>query len=134
MVMSEPAMKTAERYWHGGDAPDALLDWVSENVVEAIRECWETDAPAGWIEEKEGRLLLKIGGPGKPTAEDPTGMTDIYTVKFDLLSELTDYSEPYADVGSLSDVQKEDMRERSTALRKLADDIAGLASRAAESA
>jgi hypothetical protein len=58
---------------------------------------------------------------------------DIYLVAFDVLDRLTEYSEPYADMGGpRSDAQREDMRERAAALRKLADEVAALADRAAQ--
>lgn len=124
-----------ERYWNAGEVPDALLDWVNENVVAAIKDCWEDDEPAGWVEVECGRMVLTVGGPGKPTEDDPAGERDIYSLTFDLLEELTEYSEPYANIGGpCSDAQREDMRERAAALRKLADDIAKLAADAHETA
>lgn len=123
----------SERYWEAGEAPEVLLDWVNENVVAAIKDCWEDDKPVAWAIVKDGRIVLTIGGPGKPTAEDPSGQRDIYTLTFDVLEELTVYSAPYDDIGGpCSDEQREDMRERAAALRKLADDVAALAARAAE--
>ena len=123
----------SERYWEAGEAPEALLDWVNENVVAAIKDCWEDDKPVAWADVKDGRIVLTIGGPGKPTAEYPSGQSDIYTLTFDVLEELTEYSAPYEDIGGpCSDEQREDMRERAAVLRKLADDVAALAARAAE--
>ena len=123
----------SERYWEAGEVPDVLLDWVNENVVAAIKDCWEEGKPVGWVEVEEGRMVLTVGGPGRPTEDDPSGRRDIYSVVFDLLAKLTEYSEPYADIGGpRSDAQREDMRERAAALRKLADDVAALAARAAE--
>ena len=122
-----------ERYWEAGEVPDGVLDWVSETVAAAIKDCWEDDPPGGWVDHEDGRLVLTVAGPGKATAEDPSGQKDIYTVTFDLLAELTIYSEPYADIGGpQGEAQLEDMRERAAALRKLAEDVAGLAARAAE--
>lgn len=117
-----------ERYWEAGEVPDVLLDWVNDNVVDAIKDCWEDDKPVAWAGVKDGRMVLTVGGPGKPTAEDPSGQSDIYTLTFDVLDELAEYSEPYADIGGpRSDAQREDMRERAAALRKLAESIFGLA-------
>ena len=123
----------SERYWEAGEVPEVLLDWVNANVVAAIKDCWEEDKPVCWVEVEDGRMVLTVLGPGKPTEDDPAGQLDVYAVTFDMLAELTEYSEPYASVGGPhSDVQREDMRERAAALRKLADDVAALASRAAE--
>jgi len=123
----------SERYWEAGEVPDVLLDWVNENVVAAIKDCWEDNKPVAWADVEEGRMVLTVGGPGKPTADDPSGQRDIYTLKFDILAELTEYSAPYEYIGGpCSDEQREDMRERAAVLRKLADDVAALASRAGE--
>lgn len=123
----------SERYWEAGELPQVLLDLVNENVVAAIKDCWEDDKPVAWADVEDGRMVLTVGGPGKPTAEDPSGQRDIYTLTFDLLAELTEYSAPYKDIGGpRSDEQREDMRERAAVLRKLADDVAALAARAAE--
>jgi len=122
-----------ERYWEAGEVPDVLLDWVNDNVVAAIKDCWEDNKPVAWADVEEGRMVLTVGGPGKPTADDPSGQRDIYTLKFDILAELTEYSAPYEYIGGpCSDEQREDMRERAAVLRKLADDVAALASRAGE--
>lgn len=122
-----------ERYWTADEVPEALLDWVNDNVVAAIKDCWEDDKPAGWLEVEAGRMVLTVGGPGKPTKYDPAGVRDIYTVAFDVLDKLTEYSEPYSDIGGpRGDAQRNDMRERAAALRKLADDVAALADRAAQ--
>lgn len=123
----------SERYWEAGDVPDVLFDWVNKNVVAAIKDCWEDDKPFAWAGVEDGRMVLIVGGPGKPTAEDPCGERDIYTLTFDLLAELTEYSAPYGSIsGPRGDKQREVMRERAAALRKLADDVAALAARAAE--
>lgn len=125
----------SERYWEAGKVPEVLLDWVSENVAAAIKDCWEEDKPVGWVDVEDGRMVFTVGGPGKPTEDDPSGYRDIYSVAFDLLTELAVYSDPYEDIGGpCSDEQREDMRERAAALRKLADDVAALAARAAEAA
>lgn len=122
-----------ERYWEAGEVPDVLLDWVNDNVVAAIKDCWEDDKPVAWAGVEEGRMVLTVGGPGKPTADDPSGRRDIYTLKFDILAELTEYSAPYEGIGGpCGDKQREDMRERAAVLRKLADDVAALAARAGE--
>lgn len=125
------------RYWNADDVPatDVLLDWVNKNVIAAIKDCWEDDNPVAWAEVEDGRMVFTVGGPGKPTEEDPSGQHDIYTLKFDLLTELTEYSTPYKDIGGpCSDKQRDDMRERAAALRKLAGEILELAARADEAA
>ena len=102
---------------------------VEENVVLAIKDCWEDNEPVCWLEDDDGRMVLTVAGPEKP--EDPPNPQDVYSVRFDLLAELTEYSEPYADIGGpRSDEQREDMRERANFLRKLSEDIAALAIRA----
>jgi hypothetical protein len=106
---------------------------VSNNVVAAIKEFWEDGSHVAWADVEDEAMVLTVAGPGKPTAADPSGMSDIYTLKFDLLAQLTTYSAPYDDIGGpRGDAQREDMRERAAALRKLADDVAALAARAAE--
>jgi hypothetical protein len=129
----------SERYWEAGELPELLLhqelllDLVNENVVSAIKDCWEDDKSISWADVEDGRMVLTVCGPGKPTAEDPSGQLDIYTLKFDVMDELREYSAPYEDIGGpCSDRQREDMRERAAVLRKLADDVAALAARAAE--
>jgi len=124
-----------ERYWEASEASDAMLDWASENVANAIKYFWEEAHPVGWIEddlaEHGGRLVLTIGGPEKPKVggpENPDEPTDVYSISFDLLSELTDWSAPYAyNGGPRSEAQAEDMRERAAALRKFAREIERLA-------
>jgi hypothetical protein len=133
LVNRQKETAMSERYWEAGEVPEVLLDWVNENVVAAIKDYWEDNKPVGWAEIKDGRMVLTVGGPGKPTADDPLGQRDIYALTFDLLAELEEYSAPYADIGvPRSEEQREDMRERAAALRKLADDVAALADRAAE--
>jgi hypothetical protein len=124
----------SERYWEAGGTPDldeVLYDWVNENVLAAIRDFWE-EQPVSWVGVKDGRMILTVCGPGKPTEDDPSGQNNIYVARFDLVKELTDYSDPYEGLSGCSDAQREDMRERAAALRKLADDVAALAARAAE--
>ena len=117
-----------DRYWTASDAPDSLLDWVNENVNEAIKHCWEEDKPVAWIDVEENRMVLTVAGPGKPTEDDPGGNSDVYTVKFDILKELVEFSSPYAEIGGpCSEVQRNDMQERVVELRKLADGINKLA-------
>ena len=117
------------RYWEA-DVSDklneALADWLSERVALAIKYSWEEEF-AGWVDLEGGRLLLTIGGPRKPTDKDPSGLSDCYMVKFDLLEKLKEYATPYDDMGGpIGEEQEEDMRERTVALRKLAADIAAL--------
>jgi hypothetical protein len=123
----------AIKYWKDGEVPEVLLDWVNENVVAAIKDCWEDDKPVAWANFEDGRMVLTVTGPGKPTAEDPSGYRDNYTLTFDVLEELRNYSAPYEEIGGphkAADLG--DMRERAAVLRKLADEVAALAARAAE--
>ena len=113
-----------DRYWHASEVPEALEDWVNENVVAAIKDCWEGDKPVCWVGSEDGRLLLTVAGPEKPSAP---GISDCYTVKFDLMAELQEYGDPYGKDGPRSDAQRDDMRERAQVLRKLAADVAALA-------
>ncbi len=116
-----------ERYWEAGKSPDAMLDWVSQNVADAIRYFWEEDPPVAWIEddleEHGGRLVLTVGGPEKPDDEG-----DIYSLSVDLLSELSSWSVPYGGIGDPpSEEQRQDMKERAAALRSFARAIVELA-------
>ena len=120
-----------KRYWEADEIPDALMDWVSENVAGAIKYFWEDDPPFGYVNDVKGNIFICVLGPGKPTEEDQLGMWSNYTVNFDLLAKLKEYSEPYYHIGGpCSDAQIKDMRERAYALRKLANDVAALADRA----
>jgi hypothetical protein len=49
-----------ELYWDAGETPDALLYWVNENVIAAIKDCWEVNKPVGWVKVENGRIILKI--------------------------------------------------------------------------
>lgn len=124
-----------ERWWTVDGVPDALLDWVNENIVEAIKDCWEgDDKPVPSVSLKEGgRFWIKIIGPEKPT--DSTGKYDCYSLEFDLLEELSDYGWEYTAFGGpCSDAQRDDMRARAAALRTLAGGIIGVAQRMEEEA
>lgn len=115
-----------DRYWEVGDGSDELRDLVNENVIAAIKDCWEDDQPVAWVDKKDGRLVMVLGGPGKPTQEDPSGQHDIYTLVVDLLAELTEFGDPY-NGRACSDAQKEDIQERTAYLSKLAGEITCLA-------
>jgi hypothetical protein len=120
-----------ERYWEAGQAPDSLLDWVSKNVVAATKDYWEDCDPAAWVDSKNGRMVFTVRGPGKPTAKDPSGQSDGYKLDLYLMALLKEYSAPYEDIGGpFSDDQREDLRNRAAALRKLSGDVAALAVRA----
>ena len=99
-----------ERYWDAGDAPEALLNWLDENIVAAVTDCWGEHDVQCLVEKKDDRLVFKILGPEMPTGE-------VLTLRFDLLSELKSY------------IEDED-NEGITALRKLTDDITALCDRA----
>jgi hypothetical protein len=121
-----------ERYWNAsGDVPEAILDWVNDNVVEALRYWWEEDEPTVWADVEDSRFVLVVAGPMKPEP-NAEGREDIYSVRVDLLELLTEYGTPYEDSGPCSDAQREDMRERAAELRKLADSVSALAARAAQ--
>jgi hypothetical protein len=106
---------TTERYWNADEPPDEILDWVSDNVVSAIKEYWEF-LPVAVAELRDGHFVLTIEGPGKPTDEDPTGQHDTYSATYDLLRALQAYSDQPGE-------------ERAAALRKLADDVATIATK-----
>lgn len=120
----------ADRYWEA-DVPELFLDLISANVVEAIRYFWEEDAPHVYIKTDPddpgtGRIVFEVLGPEKPKAQE-----GCYFIEFDLLERLTDWSNPYADIGGpIHSEHKKDVLERAELLRKLADDIAELASNA----
>lgn len=114
-----------ERYWDIGDGSDELRDFVNENVISALKDCWEDDPPVLWAEGNDDRIVIVVGGPGKPTQEDPSGQRDIFSLRVDLFAELTNFGDPY-DGRAYSEAQKEDIQERTVLLSKLAEDIAGL--------
>lgn len=123
------------RYWEACAVPDAVLDWVNENVVAAIKDFWAGEEPVVWVDSKGGRMVFTVGGPGRPTEKDPSGESDVYTLTFDMLEELTYYIDPHEDIsGPLNDDMREEIRWRAAELRKLAEDIAGLAQKAERTA
>jgi hypothetical protein len=114
---------------------NALADLISHNVVLAVREFWEGDGdeiPVAWVEfdEEKNALSLVVSGPGKPTHEDPSGVSDVFTAEFNLLDELKEYAEPYGDRGPRGPEQEEDMRQRVASLRGLAESVKQLADKA----
>lgn len=109
-------------------ASEQLLDLISATVETAIKECWQDDPPVIDFDEKDGRMILTVLGARKATEYDPTGESDVYSVDFDLLCELEDYSRPYDDIGGpRGQSQIQDVRDRASALRKLATEISALA-------
>lgn len=121
------------RYWTPSDPPDALMTWVDENVIEAIRNSWEDSPPNGWIEAENDTVVMVVAGPEKP--ETPGEPTDVYSIQIDLLEELTEYATPYDDIGGpRGENHAEDLRERAGVLRKLAADVLRLADRAEQAA
>lgn len=133
VLLANEREKMSERYWQAGNPPDCLLDWVNENVVEAIKNCWEDENPPAWADVENGRMFLVVAGPEKPTEDDPLGERDIYKLTYDVLAVLTAYTDEYQDMGCqlLGEEQLADMRERAAALKKLADEIYLLSERAA---
>lgn len=127
----------SERYWIAGDPPDALLDWVDENVCDAIEHAWNQENRTAWIEVVGEDIVLVIAGPEKPEVRGEK--SDIYTFRFLVEEELSEYAKPYEYLVTnkhkgkpLSDEQKEDMRERSDVLNKLANKILDMAAEADE--
>ena len=115
-----------ERYWNAGEAPDAVLDWVSKEVEEAFHSYWEDYTPITWCDDVDGRLVIVAAGPDKPEVEGAP--SDIYTINVDILAPLTDWSEPYRGIGGpKGDAQREDVLDRAKVLRKLAAYINDLA-------
>jgi len=122
-----------KRYFEVSEVPDVLFDWLNEKVTGLIEEYWEDNKQVAWTEVEDGKMVLTVAGPGKATVEDPSGDSDIYTLSFDILEQLKDYSDPYEGIGGpCSDEQREDMRERAAMLRKMADSVADMADRAAK--
>jgi hypothetical protein len=116
----------SERYWEASYPPDALLDWVNDNVVAAIKQFFEEEMSIVWTRVENGRMMLWV-----TCLEEPDGQENV--LKIDILRKLQEYSMPYADIGGpRSDAQRDDMREGCAALRKLADDIVALAVSAEE--
>lgn len=124
-----------ERYWEAEiDPTDYLLDLISDQVASSVKEYWE-EKQLALADDQEGRVVVTFYGPPKPTAEDPAGLIDIYTLEFDLLDMLRRYSEEYEDLGGpRGPAQREDLLRRAATLKKLSADIAELAARAEESA
>lgn len=81
----------SERYWTVDEIPKVLRDWISETVALAINSCWGDISARIEQDEESGRLMFSIAGPAKPTEEDPSGNSDIYSFQFDFLDELTSF-------------------------------------------
>ena len=120
------------RYWNAGTPPDVLLDWVNDNVVAALYQCWEEDPPSISIDEgPEEPLTIVVYGPDKPTEDNPLGTFDIFTAKCDLMDALKEYATPYdSGGGPNSEAQREDVRERAAKLRELEKFVSALAATA----
>lgn len=121
-------MSSTLDYWMPNDPPESLLEWVSSNVAEAMRRQWEDEPPTILVEDGKGamanRLRLVVLGGDKPTDLDPSGLSDCYSVEYDLLCELRDYADQYKSIGGpQSQEQIDDQKERMSQLRKLAADI-----------
>lgn len=122
-----------KRYWEATETPGVILDWISKEVEDSTKLYWDGETPITWCDSKDGRAVLVVTGPEKP--DDGSGITDIYTISFDILENLTDWSKPYDDVGGpRSDAQREDLHERADVLRALSEDIARLADAAEKQA
>lgn len=104
-----------------------LEDWVSENVVAALDDCFENNS-GGWIDFEGDRFLLTIAGLEKP--EDDSGILDCYTLQVDLLQRLSQYGDVYGPHGPRSEAQREDVRERAARLRKFAYEVTAIAQKA----
>lgn len=124
------------RYWECGEVPDLmrgcanenLFDFVNENVLLALKWCWEDKPPNCGIEVEDGRMLLVVYGPEKPTEDDPQG-GDIYSVEFDLLEMMNKFH------GSgIKDAPREEARKLVARLRELADNIESMSAKADEGA
>ena len=123
-------MSSTERYWQAvGSRQDALLDWVSENVSEAMRQFWEDGEVTSWFDVDDGRFILTIAGHPKPSKDDPSGKHDIYTAKIDIISRLTAWVEDYS-YAPRSEAERKEQSEAGKALRALSEAIAKLADEA----
>ena len=112
----------ANRYWEASIAADAVLDWVSKEVEEAVMSYWEGGTPTSFIEERGGKLVLTVVGPDKP--DDGSGISDVYELNFDVLENLTDWSR----INTLGGAPGGDvMKNQALALRRLAKEIGALA-------
>lgn len=127
-------MKKRDRYWEADTPPDdALRDWVCDNVKEAVRYFWYDDPPTAHIDRTGKRLSIVFTGPPRPTKKDPFGGDYRYFKEFDLLSLLSEYGNPYGDLGGLiGDEQRQDVRDRAAVLTAFSNAVARLASQALE--
>lgn len=111
-------------FWYATDPTEALTEWVSSNVQEAIRYFWEDEPPDIWIGDNEDGIVIELIGPGKPTEKDPTGGSDNYVITLDLMDSMLRYV--CMDVTMASDMNqacKDATQHRINAMRKLAEKI-----------
>ena len=113
------------RYWEPVPPPEALLNWVDENVKQAIDDMWTGKMPIVWIggDEEDTVHILTVAGPEKINDE-----TDCYSWDFNVLDEVKCYLRPYAEIGGpCSEEQREDMKERISRIREFAEKISDMA-------
>ena len=124
-------------YWEASEPPEALYDWVDQNVRAAIEDFWERDVKLAWVDcdWKDGKFTgpLEVVFPGPEKPSHP--FRDIYRAEFRLLSLIKDFAEPYDSIGGpCSEEQRADLRQRAEILREFARSINELAAKAEQAA
>ena len=105
-----------ELYWDAGSPPDELMQWVSDNCLEAVKQSWHPSNVNHFItEDQEGNLVFLI--------EDKFA-NENYSMEYNLFAEL----KAYAEIGPFHD--KEAALDTAKQMEKLADLASFLAEKA----
>lgn len=84
-----------ERYWDAVEPPEGLreglLDWVNDNVCEALEWAWSQRESYALLEVKNGTVFITVAGPEKP--EEPGKTTCLYEVRHNLLDLIKEYAD-----------------------------------------